>query len=480
MMVPAASSSELSYSPDASSSTSFADDYRFASFERGEDLTTDVASQLLDAFFAHSSQLGWFMHADRFCNALLQLPEGHIDRPIPALANAVYLLGTTILRQSSSDILVDESVFLSRALCTIGASLAGTSSHQAVQVIQAHILLAMYHYQVGLYIEGRHQSNSAASLAMVCGFHQIRSAKAPNNLLSFVDITPLKLAEPRDQVDEGERINGMWAVFTIDCCWAVAFGAPLIIANSDTSGSQIDTPWPLDMETYERGPVYPNFRSHGTLRNFLAGISASWPWENHSQLAQLGAASALFNRATYVASCWAPGVTDMTAFYSSFVSLDQRIEDFKSQLISLDNLEGTTTEIVRNMHSIHLLAAAASIQLHSAFSQQNAVSRVKCFVSAEAIVLANEVSQAHEFFIINPMLGIVWAVACQVFIRELVFVRSVPLGMAPLQPEHDADARVSLDKLLATMSVFASDNAYIHHQLGRVQQELIGLSGALI
>ncbi|TFY66227.1 hypothetical protein EVG20_g4863 [Dentipellis fragilis] len=476
-MVPVASSPELSYLSEASSSADSTIEYYAAASEIGEDLPPDIASRLLDHFFAHSSQLGWFMHPSRFRNALLQLPEGHNDRPIPALINAVYLLGTTILLHSTDSRggpPIDESVFLSRALCTIGVVLAGAPSHQVVQGIQAHVLLAMYHYKIGLYIEGRHQSDAAASLIMACGLHQIRSAEMPHNLLSFVDIVPVKLTEPRDQIEEGERINGMWAVFVIDRCWAVAFGAPLIIADNDASGSQIDTPWPLDMETYERGPVYPNFQSRGTLRNFLAGINTSWPWENHSQLAQLGAASALFNRATYLASCWGPRVTDINAFYANFVSLDLRIEEFKSQLISLDSLEGTTTEIVRNMHSIHLLVAAAFIQLHSAFSQQNVGSRTKCFVSAEEIVHANELSKAHEFFIINPILGIVWAIACQVFMRELIFVRSVPLGTAPLLPDRPIDTRASLDKLLATISVFAPGNAFINHQLSRVQQELIG------
>ncbi|TFY66226.1 hypothetical protein EVG20_g4862 [Dentipellis fragilis] len=447
-----------------------------AVFDIADDTPPEVASQLLDHFFAHSAQLGWFMHVGRFRNALLQLPEDDSGRPISALINAVYLFGATIMRHTTgSDLPVDESVFLSRALCKIGTGLAGAPSHQIVQVIQARLLLALYHYTIGMYIEGRHQSDAAASLVMACGLHRIRSAEPFHNPLSFVDIIPLTLAEPRDQVEEGERINGMWTAFAIDRCWAVAFGAPVTISDSDTFGTQIDTPWPLDMEAYERGPVYPNFRSRSTLRNFVAGINTSWPWENHSLLAKLSTAAALFDRATYFASSWVPGATDMNAFYTHFVSLDQRIEDFKSQLFSLENLDGATSEITRTMHSIHLLAAAASIQLHSAFSQQNAGSRNKCFLSAKTVVHANEITKAHEFLMINPLLGIVWAAACQVLIRELVFMRSVPITMAPPLPEREMDARASLDKLLAIMAIFAPDNAFINYQLGRVQQELLGL-----
>jgi hypothetical protein len=69
---------------------------------------------------------------------------------------------------------------------------------------------------------------------------------------SFIDQIDLTLQGPRDQIEEGERINAFWAVFFMDRCWAVAFGPPLVISDMDAPGMQIDTPWPLEMETYER------------------------------------------------------------------------------------------------------------------------------------------------------------------------------------------------------------------------------------
>jgi hypothetical protein len=38
----------------------------------------------------------------------------------------------------------------------------------------------------------------------------------------------------------------------MDRCLAVIFGPPLVISDMDPPGMQIDTPWPLEMETYER------------------------------------------------------------------------------------------------------------------------------------------------------------------------------------------------------------------------------------
>lgn len=89
------------------------------------------------------------------------------------------------------------------------------------------------------------------ALAMACGLHKIRTAQPTSAFTSFIDQIDLALQEPRDQIEEGERINAFWAVFFIDRCSAVAFCPPLATSDIDVSG-QIDTPWPLEMETYER------------------------------------------------------------------------------------------------------------------------------------------------------------------------------------------------------------------------------------
>lgn len=38
----------------------------------------------------------------------------------------------------------------------------------------------------------------------------------------------------------------------MDRSWAIVLRSPTIISDDDLLGAQIDTPWPLDMETYER------------------------------------------------------------------------------------------------------------------------------------------------------------------------------------------------------------------------------------
>ncbi|KAA1475082.1 hypothetical protein DENSPDRAFT_841812 [Dentipellis sp. KUC8613] len=434
-----------------------------------------IAQQLMDHFFQHASQLGWFMHVTRFRHSVM-LTQGNVNRPIPALLNAVYLWGASFSRHSpEGDLSMHEVTFLSRALSQIGHALSGAPTHQTVQAIQARLLLATYHYCTGKFIEGRHQSDSAAALAMACGLHKIRSAQLAPPSSTYVDVVPITLMDSRDQIEEGERINALWTAFSMDRCWAVAFGAPTIISDSDAFGTQIDTPWPLDMETYERGQIYPNLRTSCTLRNFLGGINTGWPWENQSMLAQVSKASALFERATHLAECWRPEIPNMNAFYNNFISIDQRIEEFKGQLYLLENIDHSDSDVLRTTHTSHCLAHAATIQLHSVFAQQNAASRNKCLAAGTAIVRANAIVRAYEFPVINPILGTVWAAACQVFIRELVSLRSFPLEPTPIPADQETELRSSLDQLQAVMAVFAPVCALINYQHGKVQQERVGL-----
>ncbi|TFY83452.1 hypothetical protein EWM64_g563 [Hericium alpestre] len=443
--------------------------------ERIGELPANISRQLLDAFFDHSSQLGWFLNTARFRHAL-SLPEGNGGRPVSALANTVYLVGAANMHRITGIVPpIDTDLYLSRALSDLGHALEGLPSHRAVEVIQTRVLLALYHFIVGKFAAGQHHSDAAASLVLSSGLHKIRSTQPSKNTSSFVEIIALTLPAPLDQIEEGERINAMWTVFTICRCWGIVFGAPTLLSDTEALGTQIDTPWPLDMETYERGPVFLHFRTSSTLRNFLAGTNANWPWENHSLLAQIAGASALFDRATYLASCWHPDTSNMDAFYEDFTSVDNRIDEFQSQLYSLQNLADVDSDVVRTMHVIHCLASAASIQLHSALAQINVDSRNKRLVAAQAIVQANISVRSHEFLIINPVLGVIWGAACQVFIRELVFMRANPAGDTPPLPDREAEVRTAVDQLLTVMAVFAPVCAFTNVQLQKVQRELQGL-----
>jgi hypothetical protein len=256
---------------------------------------------------------------------------------------------------------------------------------------------------------------------------------------SFIDQIDLGLQEPRDQIEEGERINAFWAVFVLDRCLAVMFGPPLVISDVDAPGMHIDTPWPLEMETYERvrtlgaivvaeslksdrfqGQIYPNLRTSGTVRSFFSGMNNGWPWENHNPLTQLSKAAALFERAARLAATWRPGalalqshnerlinvseeIQNIGSFYSDFVALEQRIDEFKSQLTPIERVSSQSVPLA---HLACCLANGATIQLHATFSSQNTGSRGKCLSAAMAIVRANQAAHVQEYAHTSSVLGV--------------------------------------------------------------------------
>ena len=180
----------------------------------------------------------------------MSLPRGNIGRPIPALINAIYLWGLVIVK--NNDFHLHVPILASQIASQLGSAISTTSSHQILQVIQAKILLVGYLFRIGHFPTALHEAHSASSLAVACGLHKIRTAQPIPAYTSFIDRIDLTLQEPRDQIEEGERINAFWAVFFMDRCLAVIFGPPLVISDMDAPGMQIDTPWPLEMETYER------------------------------------------------------------------------------------------------------------------------------------------------------------------------------------------------------------------------------------
>lgn len=154
-------------------------------------------------------------------------------------------------------------VLLSRAIAGFTDALGSAEPQKHIQALQAEVLLALYFFCVGRFLEGKYHANAAVSLALSCGLDRIRSGEISDNAQAPVmsSSTPLgsgilgtssafNLAPSRDTVEEGERINTFWAVFNLDRCWSVATGSQTMLYDDTNLG--IDTPWPLDMERYEQ------------------------------------------------------------------------------------------------------------------------------------------------------------------------------------------------------------------------------------
>ncbi len=113
--------------------------------------------------------------------------------------------------------------------------------------MQAEVLLANYFFNANRQLEGVYHTNAAVSIAMASKLHTIRSAGRSRS----GDSSTYRLPPPADALEEGERINGFWTVFTLDRCWAIASGSPPAFTDDEATGTQIDTPWPMDLPMYQ-------------------------------------------------------------------------------------------------------------------------------------------------------------------------------------------------------------------------------------
>lgn len=99
------------------------------------------------------------------------------------------------------------------------------------------------------------------------------------------------------------------------------------------------------------------------------------------------------------------------SFYAEFLSLDQRIDDFKSQLFPLSVTAAAAaadilSENLRMHHLVHCLVHAATIQLHFPFVAHAEASRAKCLTAAMGIVEANEEARTYSLPCVHPLLAV--------------------------------------------------------------------------
>ncbi|KZV67113.1 hypothetical protein PENSPDRAFT_755138 [Peniophora sp. CONT] len=433
-------------------------------------ISSNIYGILINVFFENTSALPWFLHDGRVRQAL-ELPDGDIGHPVTVL-NTVMLLWGSILHSSISLETIPQSAsppqLLDQALTEVGQALVDASAQHIIQLIQAHVLLAVHLMDIGRYLESRAHVDAAAALSIHVGLHKIRGTLIQVSHGSYLDPINIVLPEPLDAVEEGERIRAFWFALVLDCIYAVVLGVPPLITAAENGDMPVDTPWPLDMTLYQQGQMPPTLRSNGTLRSFFDGTGSVWPWD--STLSQLSGASLLFERSSKLAASWRPDLSNSTAYYAEFLILDQRLNEFEIQLPALS--QGAAPQL----YLAHSLAYAGRIQLHSMFAQQMPVSRASCLNAARAILNATVTTQVETFVFIDSVIGCVWAAACRVLINEIVTLRNNALERPLLTDVTEEVALIrDLDSLLAFMASLSATSGAMNFHFSRIQQERIVL-----
>ncbi|KAJ6472304.1 hypothetical protein C8R47DRAFT_725896 [Mycena vitilis] len=410
----------------------------------------DMLQKLVDLFLSYSSECGFFLSRSRFrTSALLRQPFGHHARPSPALISAVYLWGLRLSQQAP--LIAQEPIFLSRTLDFTAKGLSGDHPQKIMHNLQAEILLGYYLFSSGRFLEGKYHTASAMSLGLSSGLHLVRSANGPASILPPAN----------DAVEEGERILACWSGAILDKAWAVALSEDPHL-DHHRQNYAVDTPWPLEMDDYEKGKLSPTTLYSNTVDTFINGASMD---TGMSTIAMLSKASVLWQRADHLARNWTP---DMTVFQNSFAALDTLIDGFRAALIPPNRIPFSTPAMTRALVVSHSIAHTAVIQLHGiAPLRADHNSRHKSLVAATSVLNIIVSVPFQHFAFINPIMGTVWLAACQVLVDEIYELRTQRAASRPGGEENQLMGL--LTRTADVLASLAGTCPLLKYQITRIQ-----------
>ncbi|KAF8181930.1 hypothetical protein K438DRAFT_1174857 [Mycena galopus ATCC 62051] len=459
-----------------------------------EEPPAHLTEQLVDAFLDNFLHVGFFLDPASFRqSALLAFPFGHYERPSPALLSAVYMWGSR-LSQTPRHPVYNEDAFLVCTLQNIHQDLGGNHPHRVMHGIQAEILLSLYYLSEGRPVEGIYHSSAAVSLAISANLHLIKSQSAQTLSQPCFGVLETPFSPPAHAREEGERINAWWTTVVVNNYWRAAHGSPSAIPYQDTP---IDTPWPRDLDDYASPQSYPSPSTTpmptfqffnvdgigaggggGTVSKFLAGLDM----EGFSSLALLAKASILLERAITFSTRYSD-----QADAAAFNSLDALLEQFMQSLplgIELRAVEISPNRSLSEMSSrssflvTQTLTHAAIIRLHAARIHTSNVSRGKYLAAARAVanIINTNSIELSSWPHVDPILGILWTTASEVFIGELSRMQSFGV-VGRLTPQHQ-DFTSCLQSILSAMRSFASSSPLIGMLALREEQLAVALTRA--
>ncbi|KAF9264592.1 hypothetical protein L218DRAFT_998554 [Marasmius fiardii PR-910] len=412
------------------------------------------------------STFGFFLDLVRFySSALIQKPPGDPSRPTSGLLRTVYLLGThlsTALQSTEAQPGREHSMLI-LALRETATDLTTTHPKRLIHTIQAETLLSYYFFRTGNIIEAKRHASSAASLVLACGFHRVHSTSSSTwgSSSSTVAVGPsgsTPLPESRDSVEEGEKINGFWTVFTLYRNLAAAVNSSSDVCGVfDAPGLQVDAPWPLDMESYKEGVLPPAGTS--TVWNYLNHVPSHNEEYERSADTFVAKTSILFHQAVFLASQYNP---DSQGFIAAFQSLDHLLETTRAQLGPPPN---DITNTTRSLCLSYALLHGATIKLHSIFSYSDAASRQACVDAAKAMFRTQGSGgvDMQRLGCVNPIMGTLWTLGCQVLIEEVVRIRQGWPGEAE-------SLKTRLHEGISTLNFFAASSGLMSEYVQQVRR----------
>ncbi|KAJ7184517.1 hypothetical protein C8R46DRAFT_462112 [Mycena filopes] len=400
----------------------------------------------LDTLVPYSREVGFFLNQKRFRNACLRMRGDEEDPPV-ALLNSI-CLWAACCSSPSGPFASHEDNFLAQALKTATTILPSNHRLKIIYGIQTEMLLCQYFLYKGRLVEAHYHLSVAVSYVVLGGLSGIRSSRGSRSASKSTTISA-----PRDSVEEGETIIGFWTVFALDKIWSSVLNFP---SNFTVDSDAVDTPWPLEMEEYERN-LSPQFHSSHTIQRFLD--DGSGDSDGPSCLGLLAKSAIFLDKATVMSGQWRPNMTpaETSSFLKPFTKLNTRIQKFRDRLPTPSPVAAAAKARVILAHSI---AHAATIQLNRPFMAVNPPCRDLCLAACRSIVWIVRTGGLRDVPSINPIIGSVWTMTVQVLTQEIGRLRHVSNAAALI-----ADMMSGRDEIVAAATFFSKTCPFIQFQL---------------
>ncbi|KAJ7625786.1 hypothetical protein FB45DRAFT_1060415 [Roridomyces roridus] len=437
---------------------------------------------LLDHFIPNAVQLGFFLHLERFKQAALQPPTAyqHSARPSLALLYAVYLWGAHLSLVNSLVELKPE--FLRRALHFISTAethitpIEDNALH-SLQTIQAHVLISKYFLVHKRLLVAQVHASNAATLVLGYRLHKLGSPSAMT-LQSRTLFEDISLRPAQNPVEQGERIRCFWSVTSlqVELNLALASGDSGNACILDSAGSEITTPWPMQMVEYEL--------MQGEEE--IGGGGGDSPLLRLKPLFYFIAPCALLANGPPI-STWHR--REFSAYMTSYTDLDLRINALRTSLESTSTIPGYSLADTELTHT-YLLIAAASITVNRT-SPVDLGARTKCVGAARGILgylvaspsTPPAIDSVQETLTLvgnaDAMYAPMCALACRVLIGEIQNLRMLRGSEWAVAGEDESLLGVDVQNGLLILASYAMTSPLADHYLEEIQREYNALYGMI-
>ncbi|TDL20023.1 hypothetical protein BD410DRAFT_791397 [Rickenella mellea] len=372
---------------------------------------------LLAQFLKSANQLGFALKIDRFLDTITS-PTLESSKARAAMLNAIYVWSLRLSGHES--LLRREQAYLNGVLCPLASALDSSVPEDFVCAMQAESLLAIYFFCVGRFLEGRHHGSAAMSIAVSCRLHKIGSSR--QNVIQNAGVVSVcdSYAESviHEPVKAGEVIRAFWTVFNLNRCWSVALGSVAEFSDDWLTTTEIDTPWPLEFEDYDKEDAVIETGMQTVLK-FIINQGRSVEGDRGNSFSAMRVkASALFERATRLSGKHKPDTPRSDNFLSEHKSLEATISNFTSSLPAVNSFAYMTAEKRQYSFVTHCLGHVSMIQLHNVFADSDERSYRLCLDAARSSMQAIEHLLMEDFEYLEPVVAVTWLAVSRVLMRE--------------------------------------------------------------